>query len=202
MQQVTQDIRSGELRVREVPAPLAQPGQVLIANACSLVSAGTEKMAIDLAKKSLLGKARERPDHVRRVLEKIRNEGFFNTLQQVREKLDEPMKMGYSSAGIVLACGQGVQEYKPGDRVASNGAHAGIVAVPRHLCARIPDGVSFEHASFTVLGAIALQGVRLSQVVLNAPYGDLSLANCLLILVALAVGLFLAIRPLLDRKLS
>src|SRR5690349_1412832 len=105
-------------------------------------------MVMDLARKSLLGKARERPDHVRRVLEKIRNEGLFNTLRQVREKLDQPMNMGYSSAGVVLACGAGVQEYKPGDRVASNGPHAEIVAVPKNLCARVPDNVSFEQAAF------------------------------------------------------
>ena len=90
------------------------------------------------------------------------NEGFFNTLAQVREKLDEPMTMGYSSAGVVLACGQGVHEFKPGDRVASNGPHAGVVCVPKNLCAKVPEGVSLEHAAFTVLGAIALQGVRLA----------------------------------------
>lgn len=188
MQQVLQDIRQGKLSVREVPAPLAGAGQVLIANACSLVSAGTEKMVMDLAKKSLLGKARERPDHVRRVLEKIRSEGLLNTLRQVREKLDAPMNMGYSSAGIVLATGHGVQEYKPGDRVASNGPHAGIVSVPRHLCARVPENVPFEHAAFTVLGAIALQGVRLSRVVL----GETVLVIGLGLVGQIAVGLLKA----------
>ena len=125
-------------------------------------------MITSLAKKSLLGKARARPDQVRRVLEKIRNEGFFDTVQQVRKKLDEPMPMGYSSAGIVLACGDGVQEFKPGDRVASNGPHAEVVAVPRNLCATVPDNVPFDHACFAVLGSIALQGVRLS----NCTLGD------------------------------
>lgn len=168
MQQVIQNVRTGALTLAEIPAPLVQPGEVLIANAASLVSAGTEKMILDLAKKSLLGKARARPDQVRRVIEKIRNEGFFSTLRQVRAKLDEPMPMGYASAGVVLACGAGVQEYKPGDRVASNGPHAGIVSVPRHLCAPIPESVSFEAASFGVLGAIALQGVRLAKVELGA----------------------------------
>lgn len=167
MHQVLQNIRSGKLSVAEVPDPIAQPGQVLIANAASVISAGTEKMIMDLAGKSLLGKARERPDHVRRVIEKIRNEGLFNTLRAVREKLDEPMKMGYSSAGVVLACGAGVQEYRPGDRVASNGPHAGIVSVPRNLCARVPENVPFEHAAFAVLGSIALQGVRLSRATLG-----------------------------------
>ena len=146
---------------------MVQPGHVLIANAASVISAGTEKMTMDLARKSLLGKARERPDQVRRVLEKLKNEGFFQALSQVREKLDEPMTMGYSSAGVVLAGGAGVQEFKPGDRVASNGAHAGVVCIPKHLCAHVPDNVPFEQAAFGVLGAIAIQGVRLSKVTLG-----------------------------------
>ena len=163
MQQVIQSIRSGRLSVVGVPEPLAQPGTVLIANAASLISAGTEKMTMDLAKKSLLGKALDRPDQVRRVLEKLRNEGLLQTVGQVRERLNEPMPMGYSSAGVVLACGAGVQEFKPGDRVASNGPHAGVVCVPTHLCARVPDDVPFEHAAFGVLGSIALHGARLSR---------------------------------------
>ena len=167
MQQVIQNIGTGKLSVVRVPDPLVRPGHVLIANACSLISAGTEKAMIELARKSLLGKARERPDHVRRVLEKIRNEGFFSTLQQVRARLDEPLALGYSSAGIVLACGAGVQEFKPGERIASNGPHAGIVCVPRHLCARVPDSVPIEHGAFTVVGAIAMQGVRLSKAALG-----------------------------------
>lgn len=163
MKQVIQNIRNGQLSVASVPEPAALPGQVLIANQASLVSAGTERMIIELSKKSLLGKARERPDQVRRVLEKIRNEGLLPTLQQVRTKLDEPMTMGYSSAGIVVACGSGVQDFKPGDRVASNGPHAEFVSVPRNLCAHVPDNVTDEQAAFGVLGSIALQGVRLAQ---------------------------------------
>lgn len=163
MLQVVQDVRRGELSVAAVPEPLVRPGHVLIANACSIISAGTEKMVLELAKKSLLGKARERPDHVRRVLQKLRSEGFFNTIRQVLEKLDEPVAMGYSSAGVVLACGAGVQRFKPGDRAASNGPHAGVVCVPKNLCARVPDAVPFDQAAFTVLGAIALQGVRLAR---------------------------------------
>ena len=136
MKQVLQNIKDGELSLTECPAPMVQRGQLLIANEASLISAGTEKMVMDLSKKSLLGKALERPDHVRRVLEKVRNEGLLNTFRQVRTKLDEPMTMGYSSAGVVLACGQGVQHFKPGDRVASNGPHAEVVSVPVNLCAR------------------------------------------------------------------
>ena len=163
MRQVVQNIRSGELRVAQVPEPLVRPGHVLIANTHSLISAGTEKIATDLAKKSLLAKARERPDQVRRVLEKLKNEGLFSTVQQVREKLDAPMTLGYASTGVVLAAGAGVQAFKPGDLVASNGPHAGVVCVPANLCAHVPAGVSPEHAAFTVLGAIALQGVRLAE---------------------------------------
>ena len=139
-------------------------GHLLIANQASVISAGTEKLTMELARKSLLGKARARPDQVRRVLEKLRNEGVLNTLSQVRERLDEPMSMGYSSAGVVLACGAGVQGFKPGDRVASNGPHAEVACVPKNLCGVVPDGVPFEHASFAVLGAIALQGIRLAKV--------------------------------------
>jgi predicted dehydrogenase/threonine dehydrogenase-like Zn-dependent dehydrogenase len=161
--QITQDIRAGKLRLREVPEPIVRAGHMLIANGCSIISAGTEKMVMDLARKSLLGKARERPDQVRRVLQKLRDEGLFNTLAQVRQKLDEPMPMGYCSAGVVLACGDGVQEFRPGDRVASNGPHAGVVCVPRHLCAAVPEGVPLDQAALTVLGAIALNGVRLAR---------------------------------------
>ena len=167
MQQIVQNIRTGKLSVTTIPEPLVRPGHVMIANAASVISAGTEKTAMKLAQKSLLGKARERPDHVRRVLEKLRNEGFFQTMAQVRERLDEPMSMGNSSAGVVLACGAGVQNFKPGDQVAGNGPHAGVVCVPKHLCGRVPEGVALEHAAFAVLGAIALQGVRLSRAALG-----------------------------------
>ena len=163
MQQVVQNIRSGETSVKTIPAPAVGDGQVLIINQASLVSAGTEKMIVDLSKKSLLGKARERPDHVKRVLEKVRNEGLFETIDAVRKKLNEPMKMGYSSAGIVAACGAGVQHFKPGDRVASNGPHAEVVSVPQNLCASVPDSVPFDEAAFGVLGSIAMQGVRLAE---------------------------------------
>lgn len=122
---------------------------------------------VDLARKSLLGKARQRPDHVRRVVQKIKQEGLLPTLSQVFAKLDEPMPLGYSSAGIVLECGQGVQEFKPGDRVAMAGPHAGVVSVGRNLCAKIPSGVTFEQAAYTSVAAIGLEGVRLTRVALG-----------------------------------
>ncbi|HVP79578.1 MAG TPA: bi-domain-containing oxidoreductase [Thermodesulfobacteriota bacterium] len=167
MHQVIQNLRNGKLSVKEIPDPVVKPGHVLIANAFSVVSAGTERAAMELAKKSLLGKAKDRPDQVRRVLEKLKNEGILNTISQVREKLDEPMTMGYASAGVVLTCGEGVNEFKPGDRVASNGPHAGVVCVPKHLCAKVPEGVELDSAAFTVLGSIALQGVRLAHLGLS-----------------------------------
>ena len=163
MKQIVQNMGTGKLALMDVPAPLAAPGCVLIMNAASVISAGTEKSTMNLARKSLIGKARERPDQVRRVIEKVRQEGLFKTIESVREKLDEPMKMGYSSAGVVLACGAGVQEFKPGDRVASNGPHAEIVCVPKNLCARVPDGLPMDRAAFAVIGSIALQGIRLSR---------------------------------------
>lgn len=163
MQQIVQDRGRGKLRIADVPAPMATPGHVVIANSVSVLSAGTERMARELAQSSLLAKARQRPDQVRRVLQKLRQEGLIKTVQQVRATLSEPQTLGYSSAGIVLACGHGVQGIRPGDRVASNGPHAEVVSVPKRLCAVVPEPVPDEHAAFTVLGAIALQGIRLTQ---------------------------------------
>lgn len=167
MIQVVQDIRSGETSARTLPDPVAPPGGVLVANVASLVSAGTERMVVELARKSLVGKARERPDHVRRVLEKLRQEGLISTATQVLAKLDEPMPLGYSTAGVVLECGKGVQDLKPGDRVAACAPHAGIVAVGRNLVARIPDEVTFEQAAYTSVASIALEGVRLAKATLG-----------------------------------
>jgi predicted dehydrogenase/threonine dehydrogenase-like Zn-dependent dehydrogenase len=167
MKRVVQSLRTGKLSLAAIPEPVAQKGQVVIANGCSVISAGTEKAAMELAQKSLLGKAKERPDQVRRVLEKVRNEGVFNTFRAVSARLDEPLSMGYSSAGTVLAVGAGVEGIRPGDRVASNGPHGEIVAVPKNLCALIPGSVPFDRAAFAVLGAIALQGVRLAKLELG-----------------------------------
>jgi len=175
MQQVIQPINGRITEVVEIPAPVCGPNQVLIANACSLVSAGTEKSVVTLARKSLIAKARQRPDHVRRVLQKVRQEGLVNTIHQVRVKLDQPIPLGYSSAGVVLEVGQGVQAFRPGDRVASNGAHAGIVAVGQKLVAHVPDDVPFEHACYAVVGSIALEGIRLAQVGIGSVVGVIGL---------------------------
>ena len=167
MLQVVQDISSGKTTVRQLPDPIAPAGHVVVANAASLVSAGTERYVVELARKSLLAKARARPDHVRRVLQKIKAEGLLPTARQVLAKLDEPMPLGYSSAGVVLECGRGVQDLKPGDRVATAGPHAGVVAIGRNLCAKIPDAVTFEQAAYTSVASIGLEGVRLARATLG-----------------------------------
>ncbi len=164
MRQLIQSYRSGEMEVAEVPPPSARPGGAVVRTVRSLVSAGTEKMVVDLARKSLLGKARARPDLVRRVIDTARKQGVLQTLRKVQTKLDTPIPLGYSSAGVVVELGEGVGEYRVGDRVACGGAgyanHADYNYVPRNLLARVPDGVSMEAASFATVGAIALQGVR------------------------------------------
>lgn len=163
MRQILQSLRDGTTEVADVPAPLAGPGQVLIRTERSLVSAGTERMLVEFGKGNLLDKARQQPDKVRQVVDKVRTDGLGPTLETVRAKLDQPLALGYCNAGTVIAVGRGVAGFAPGDRVASNGKHAEIVAVPANLCARIPDGVGADEAAFTVVGAIALQGIRLVQ---------------------------------------
>ena len=167
MKQILQNRKTGELSVNDVPAPVAQRGRVLVRAAASLISAGTERMAVDLGKKSLLGKARERPDLVKQVVQKAKNEGLLNTYNAVRAKLSSSTALGYSAAGIVIDVGDDVTEFTAGDRVACAGAgfasHAEVLSVPKNLCVRVPESVDFEAAAFGTLGAIALQGVRLAE---------------------------------------
>lgn len=166
MKQVVQDVRSGRVHVDLLPEAISR-GQVLVSVHASTISSGTERYVLELGSKSLLGKARSRPDQVRRVLEKVRQEGLRVAVSQARAKLADPMPLGYSAAGVVLETGHRVSGFKPGDRVAAAGPHAGIVAVSHNLCARIPDEVPFEAAAYTSIGAIALQGVRLSRATLG-----------------------------------
>src|SRR5215472_4824771 len=163
MRQVVQSVRSGETSVLELPDPIALRGGVVVANVASVVSTGTERSLVELTRKTLIGKARERPQFVRRVLQKLKEDGLLSTYRQVQAKLDEPFPLGYSSAGIVLECGRGVQELKAGDQVATVGPHAGVVSLGKNLCAKIPPGVSLEQAAYTSIAAIALQGVRLAK---------------------------------------
>ncbi|HEX2825362.1 MAG TPA: bi-domain-containing oxidoreductase [Burkholderiales bacterium] len=163
MKQVLQNLSSGETVIVDVPRPAVPPGHVLVATRRSLVSAGTERMLVDFGKAGLIEKARQQPDKLRMVLDKIRTDGLAPTLRAVRNKLDQPIAMGYCNVGTVLEVGAGVTRFKVGDRIVSNGKHAEVVTVPVNLCAKVADGVSDEDAAFTVLAAIALQGIRLAQ---------------------------------------
>lgn len=179
MKQVAQNFKTGVLKTRLVPSPALRPGGVIVGNAASLISAGTEKTKVETARMSLIAKAKSRPDQVRKVMETLKKEGFANTYRKVMGKLDSLSPLGYSSAGVVRQVGTGVSEFRVGDRVACAGAgyanHAEEVFVPRNLCVRIPDGVSFEHAAFTTVGAIALQGVRQADVRLGESVGVIGL---------------------------
>jgi predicted dehydrogenase/threonine dehydrogenase-like Zn-dependent dehydrogenase len=167
MKQVEQNYRSGKLRVIDAPVPRAGSATNLVASRVSLISAGTEKQIIDLARSSLAGKAMARPDLVRKTVQKMRSEGVLPTIQKVFAKLDKPIPLGYSLAGVIAEAGSSAGGYAVGDRVACAGAavanHAEYNAVPKHLAVRIPNGVDDESASFVTLGAIALQGVRVTQ---------------------------------------
>lgn len=164
MKQFIQNFKTGELKLEEVPLPALKEGFVLIENRFSLISSATEKATVDMAKASLLGKARKRPDLVREVLANIRREGILATLGKVKNRLDTPKVLGYSSSGVVIESKDFEARFKPGDKVACAGqdfaSHAEVIAVPQNLTVMVPDKVSFQEAAFTTLGAIALQGVR------------------------------------------
>ena len=162
MKQILQDLQNGQTLLAEVPRPLSSRRHLLIETRRSLVSAGTERMLVEFGNASLIDKARQQPEKVQQVLDKMRTDGIASTLQAVRNKLGEPVPMGYCNVGRVIELGADVAGFAVGDRVASNGKHAEIVRVPRNLCAKIPDEVDDESASFTVMGAIALQGIRLA----------------------------------------
>ena len=163
MRQVLQSLRDGSTEVADVPSPGSRRGHLLIRTERTLVSAGTERMMVEFGKAGWIQKAMQQPDKVRMVWDKMRTDGIQPTIEAVFGKLDQPLPLGYCNVGTVIDVGAGVQGFKVGDRVASNGKHADVVSVPVNLCARVPDGVSDEEASFTVLGAIALQGIRLVQ---------------------------------------
>ena len=170
MKQVLQSLASGEIALPDIPAPATSRGHLLIRSACSLVSAGTERMLVDFGKASWFDKARQQPDKVQQVLSKARTDGLLTTFEAVQSKLDQPLALGYCNVGTVLAVGQGVSDFRVGDLVASNGSHAELVSVPQHLCAPIPAGVSEEAAAFTVLASIGLQGIRLAQPTLGETF--------------------------------
>lgn len=163
MKQIIQNLNTGETSLIEVPAPMLLDGHLLIQTSCSLVSSGTEKMLVDFGKANWLNKARQQPERVKMVWDKIKTDGLQPTIDAVKNKINTPIPLGYSNAGIVIAIGKNVSGYAIGDRVVSNGPHAEIVQVPQNLAAKIPENVSDEAAAFTVIGAIALQGIRLIQ---------------------------------------
>lgn len=163
MKQILQSMRSGVTEVAEVPSPGVSRGSLLISTSRTLISAGTERMLVDFGKASLVAKARQQPDKIKMVLDKVRTDGLMPTFASVRNKLDQPLPLGYCNVGIVAEVGSGVTGFKVGDRVVSNGKHAQVVNAPVNLCAKVPDVVSDDAAAFTVLGAIALQGIRLVQ---------------------------------------
>ncbi len=172
MKQLIQNYRTGKIELADVPIPLCGANSVLVKNQASLISIGTEKSIIELGRKSLLGKAKARPDLVKRFIEKAKKEGFWKTFQEALGRLDNPTPLGYSSAGVVVEVGKNVHKFSVGDRVACIGAgyacHAEYITVPENLCVRLPDNVSFEEGAFGMLGIIALHGIRCA----NLTFGE------------------------------
>jgi len=168
MKQIIQDISNGHTILEDIPAPLVKPGHVLIQTTRSLVSLGTERMLVEFGKSNLFQKAKQQPDKVKEVLNKIKTDGLKPTINAVFNKLGQPIPLGYCNVGKVIAVGKGVQEFSIGDRVSSNGPHAEIVCVPKNLVVKIPDNVTDDEATFTVIGSIGLQGIRL----VNPTFGE------------------------------
>ena len=173
MKQLLQNLKTGETQLVEVPAPANRADHLLIATRCSLISIGTERMLVEFGKANMLAKARQQPDKVKMVLEKVKTDGLFTTMDAVKSKLDQPLPLGYCNVGTVVQAQSSklkAQSLNVGVRVVSNGPHAEMVVVPKNLCAKIPDNVSDEEASFTVLGAIALEGIRLARPTLGESF--------------------------------
>jgi len=161
MKQIMQDLTSGEVLLVDAPAPMQSKVDINIATTTTLISLGTERTLVDFGKASYIQKARQQPEKVKMVLDKVKTDGLLTTIETVQSKLSAPMPLGYCNVGVVNAVGSSVQEFAIGDRVVSNGPHADMVRVSRNLCAKIPNSVSDESAAFTVLGSIGLQGIRL-----------------------------------------
>lgn len=166
MKQILQSLSNGETQIADVPCPQVKSGQLLISTRKTLVSVGTERMLVDFGKSNFIQKARSQPDKVKMVLDKVKTDGLMTTIDTVRSKLDQPLPLGYCNVGIVD--NNGGTYFEVGDRVISNGNHAEMVRVPENLCARIPENVDDESASFTILASIALQGIR----ILNPTMGE------------------------------
>jgi len=170
MKQILQDMAKGGSAIVESPTPDVKANNLIVDSSISLISSGTERMLVDFGKSNLLDKALQQPDKVKMVLEKVQTDGLMTTLDAVRSKLAQPLPLGYCNVGVVSAVGNGVEGVKVGDRVASNGPHADVVRVPKRICAVIPDEVSDEEASFTVVASIGLQGIRLAKPTLGEAF--------------------------------
>ena len=163
MKQIIQSLKTGQTKVEEIPIPYSSPGSLLIKTSKTLISTGTERMLVEFGNAGLLKKASQQPEKVKMVLDKVFTDGLKTTIESVFNKIDQPLPLGYCNVGIVHEVGSDVKNFKKGDRVVSNGKHAEVVNVPINLCAKVPDTVSDEEASFTILGAVALQGIRLAK---------------------------------------
>lgn len=161
MKQILQSFTTGETILEELPIPSLKSGSILIQTSHSLVSLGTERMLVEFGKANLIQKARQQPEKVKMVLDKIKTDGLLPTIETVFKRLEQPLPLGYCNVGKVIAVGHGVSNFNIGDRVASNGPHAEYVCVPKNLAAKIPENVNDEQATFTVIGSIGLQGIRL-----------------------------------------
>jgi len=170
MKQVIQSLKNGSTKVDEIPVPRNSPGSLLIKTSKTLLSKGTERMLVEFGRAGLVNKIYQQPDKAKMVLEKIFTDGLKPTIEKVLNKLDQPLPLGYCNVGIVHEVGSAVKNFNKGDRVISNGKHAEVVSVPKNLCAKVPDVVSDEEASFTVIGAIALQGIRLAKPTLGEKF--------------------------------
>jgi predicted dehydrogenase/threonine dehydrogenase-like Zn-dependent dehydrogenase len=187
MKQIIQDLKSGKTILEEVPVPNVKAGCVLVRTTRTLVSLGTERMLVEFGKANLIDKARQQPDKVKQVLDKLKTDGILPTLEAVFNKLGQPLPLGYCNVGRVIAVGKGVTEFVVGDRVASNGNHAEYVCVPKNLVAKVPDNVTDEEAAFTVIGSIGLEGIRLfkpelGETVVVTGLGLIGLVVCQLLL--------------------
>ena len=161
--QLFQDLSSGKIQLMDVPNPVASDNHVLIKNGFSVISPGTERMLLGFGQSSLLGKALKQPERVKEVLRKIKSDGLLDTYGAVQSRLDEPLPLGYSSSGEVIAVGRGVHGIKVGDRVSSNAPHSEVALVSKNFVVKVPERVSAEEAAFVTLGSVSMQGVRLAK---------------------------------------
>lgn len=170
MNQIMQDMSKGLTMLVQSPSPSVIPDSLIVNSTVSLISAGTERMLVGFGKASYLDKARQQPDKVKMVFEKVKTDGLMTTVEAVQSKLAQPLPLGYCNVGVVSQAGKGTESFKVGDRVVSNGSHADVIRVSKNLTAKIPDDVTDEEAAFVVVGSIGLQGIRLAQPTLGESF--------------------------------